>query len=79
MTLKKLLRQSIIKSVSYIQIMLDILGNLEQSTLEDVKNRLLIEKDRYLKKNNDILKSTSRRNDRFGSSRASSRSNTPRD
>ncbi|CDW71328.1 nli interacting factor-like phosphatase family protein [Stylonychia lemnae] len=73
MCLKKLLRQSIIKSVGYIQQMLEILSTLENQTYEEASQRLTLEKERFIKKSNDP----------FGQKRSeahiSSRSTTPRD
>lgn len=54
MQLKKLLRQSVIKSVSYIQVMLDTLGQIYIVKLEEVKVKLSIEKERYIKKTQEI-------------------------
>ena len=54
MQLKKLLRQSVIKSVSYIQTMLEILQNMDDMTLEQARVKLEKERERYLKKNNGV-------------------------
>eukprot|EP00347_Sterkiella_histriomuscorum_P024267 403331725 len=55
LNMKKLLRQSIIKSVSYTQLMLDVLSNNEDWPLDLIIKKLLIEKDRYMKKYPDIF------------------------
>ena len=75
MSIKKLLRQSVIKSAAYIQIMLDVLSTTETLNVDEVRAKLNTEKDRYLRKNQEILASLRRRE----SSKNSSRSTSPRD
>ena len=52
--LKKLLRTYIMKGVSYVQGMLDVLTDTESVSVEEAKLKLAVEKDRFSKKNYEI-------------------------